>query len=134
MMQSSGGVSLSLKTYLFIFWKFFSYNCWYFDMAFLICVREYSVVILRASFSVIFALLAKPSLYILCGRGWVGGGWQDIVSMINDFLDNGVVSPVGVVFRDVYYFPNKVIGGEVFFPLFLKIFWKIATMFSDYVW
>ena len=54
--------------------------------------------------------------------------------VVNDFLDNGVVSPVGVVFRDIYCFPNKVIGGEMYFPLFLEFFWKIASMFGDFVW
>ena len=66
------------------------------------------------------------------GVGW--GGWYDAMCVINDFLDDGVVSPLGVVFLDIYCFPNiKVIGGEMSFPLFLEFFWEIASMFCDSV-
>ena len=36
--QSSEGLSLFLKTLRLIFLGFLSYNCWYLDMVFLICV------------------------------------------------------------------------------------------------
>ena len=71
--QSSGGASVILKTFLFSFLGFFSYNCRYFDMVFLICFNKYCVVIFRASFLDIFALLAKSSIHMLCGRGCIGG-------------------------------------------------------------
>ena len=53
--QSSGGVSLFLKTLLLIFFGFFSYSCLYLDMVFLTHSWVYFVVILRAC---IFAVLA----------------------------------------------------------------------------
>lgn len=62
------------------------------------------------------------------------GGWYDTVCVVSDSSDDGVVSPVGIVFRDVYYFLNKVICGEMFFPLFLEFFREIASLFGDSVW
>ena len=56
---------------------------------------------------------------------WEGMYWRGlevIVGVISEFLDDGVVSPIGVVFRNVYCFPNKMVGGEVSFPLFLEFF------------
>ena len=67
--------------------------------------------------------------------GW--GGWEDTVCMVSDFLYDGVVSPVGFVFRDVYCFLDKVIGSEVFFPLSLQFFGEIASLLailSDWYW
>lgn len=55
------------------------------------------------------------------------------MGVVSSFLDDGVISPIGVIFRDVYCFPNKMIGGEEFFPLFFKFFWKIAFLFGDFV-
>jgi hypothetical protein len=55
------------------------------------------------------------------------------VGVVSNFLDDGVISLIWVIFRDVYCFPNTMIGGEVFFPLFLKFFWKITSLFGDYV-
>ena len=48
--QSNGGVSVFLKTFLFMVFGLLSYSCWYLDIAFLICLVVYSVVILRALF------------------------------------------------------------------------------------
>ena len=73
MMQSSGGDSFSLKIFLLIFLGLLSYSCWNLDMVFFICFSEYSVVIFRASFLAIFALLARSSIHVLCGRGCIGG-------------------------------------------------------------
>ena len=47
--QSSGKMSLFLKTFLLIFWKLLLYSCWYFDIALLVYLIEYVVVILQAS-------------------------------------------------------------------------------------
>ena len=43
-MQSSGGVSRFLNTFLFIFLELISYNCLYLDMVFLIHSLVYLVV------------------------------------------------------------------------------------------
>lgn len=53
--------------------------------------------------------------------------------MVSDFLYDGVVSPVGFVFRDVYCFLDKVIGSEVFFPLSSQFLGEIASLFGDFV-
>ena len=72
MRQSSGGVSLFLKIFLFIFLGLLSYSCWYFDIVFFICFSEYSVVIFRASFLAFFAFwLSFLSMYCV-GEGGLG--------------------------------------------------------------
>ena len=55
-MQSSGGVSKILKTFLFIFFGLISYNCLYLEMDFLIHSFVYLVVIILAF---VFAILAN---------------------------------------------------------------------------
>ena len=55
-MQSSGGVSKFLKTFLFIFLGLISYSCLYLEMAFLIHSFVYLVVIFLAC---VFAILAN---------------------------------------------------------------------------
>ena len=55
MRQSNGGVSLFLKIFLLIFLGLLSYNCWNFDMVFLICIMVYTVVIFWASVLAVFA-------------------------------------------------------------------------------
>ena len=47
-MQSIGGDFWFLNTFLLNFWGFFSYDCLYLDMAFLIQSWVYFVVILQA--------------------------------------------------------------------------------------
>ena len=46
-------------------------------------------------------------------------------------LYDRVVFPVWVIFCNVYYFPCEMIGGEVFFPLFLEFLRKIASLFGE---
>ena len=58
-MQSSGGVSKFLNTFLLIFIGFFSYSCLYLDIAFLIHSFVYLVVIFWASLLVVLASVAK---------------------------------------------------------------------------
>ena len=55
-MQSSGGVSKILKTFLFIFFGLISYSCLYLEMDFLIHSFGYLVVIFLAF---VFAILAN---------------------------------------------------------------------------
>ena len=54
--QSSGGVSRFLKTFLFIYFGLISYSCLYLEMAFLIHSLVYLVVIFLAC---VFAALAN---------------------------------------------------------------------------
>ena len=44
------------------------------------------------------------------------------MGVVSDFLDDGVVSPVGIIFNDVYCFPDKVIGARCFFHCFWSFF------------
>ena len=55
-MQSSGGVSKFLKTFLFIFFGLISYSCLYLEMTFLIHSFVYLVVIFL---TFVFAILAN---------------------------------------------------------------------------
>ena len=74
LIQSSGGTSWFLKTFLLIFFGFFSYSCLYLDMAFLMHSWVYFVVILRAC---LFAFLAICAMVVIhsCWLGsWFGGG------------------------------------------------------------
>jgi hypothetical protein len=74
-MQSNGGVSWFLKTFLFIFLGLFSYSCLYFVIAFLMHSCVYFVVILRAC---LFAFLPSSAKVLIhsCGfdSGLGGGG------------------------------------------------------------
>ena len=54
-MQSNGGVSWFLKSFLLIFFGFFSYNCLYLDIAFWTHSWVYFVLIFRAC---VFTVLA----------------------------------------------------------------------------
>ena len=56
------------------------------------------------------------------------------MDVVSNFLDDGVVAPFRIIFCDIYCFPDKMISGEVFFPLFLKFFWNIASLFGNYAW
>ena len=109
MMQSSGGSLISLKIFLLIFLGILSYSCWYLDMAFLICFNEYSVVIFWASFLAIFALLARSSIHILCGRGCIGGvgrvlcTWLSICWMMGWSCQFGLFFVMYIIFRVRWY-------------------------------
>ena len=58
MIQSRGGVSWLLKTFFCIRFGFFSYNCLYLDMDFLIQSWVNFVVIARAWVLAVFAIAA----------------------------------------------------------------------------
>jgi hypothetical protein len=62
------------ENFVVYFLGLLSYNCWYFDMVFLIYFSEYYVVIFRASFLVVFAFMAKSNIHVSCGRVCSGGG------------------------------------------------------------
>ena len=57
LMQSSGGVSKFLNTFLLTFFRLFSYSCLYLDIAFLIHSFLYLVVIFWASLLVFWQVL-----------------------------------------------------------------------------
>ena len=61
-MQSSGGVSKFLKTFLFIFFGLISYNCLYLEMDFLIHSFVYLVVIFLAFVFAIWFFLSNHFL------------------------------------------------------------------------
>ena len=60
--QSSGGVSRFLKTFLFIFFGLISYNCLYLEMDLLIHSLVYLVVIFLAC---VFAALASIASFFI---------------------------------------------------------------------
>ena len=70
LMQSNGVVSWFLKTLLFIFLGFFSYNCLYFAMVFLTHSWVYLVVIFRAC---LFAVLASSANVLIHSCGSISG-------------------------------------------------------------
>ena len=72
--QSSGGISRFLKTFLFIFFGLISYCCLYLEMAFLIHYFVYLVVIFLAC--VYFALASVASSFIqsFFSKSSSGGG------------------------------------------------------------
>ena len=67
-MQSNGGVSWFLKTFLLIFFGLFSYDCLYLDISFLIHSWVYFVVIFRACMFAVLAILAIVFIHSL----WLG--------------------------------------------------------------
>ena len=72
-MQSNGGVSWFLKTLLLIFFKLFSYNCMYLDIAFLTYFWVYFVVILRACIFAVLAIWANIFIHSCWLGSWFGG-------------------------------------------------------------
>ena len=40
------------------------------------------------------------------------------MDVVLDFLNDGVPSPIWVIFNDIYTFPYEVVSCEVFFPFF----------------
>ena len=72
-MQSSGGVSNFLKTFLFIFFRLISYNCLYLDMAFLMHSFVYLVVIFFACIFVVLANIASSFIQSFFSKSSFGG-------------------------------------------------------------
>ena len=64
-MQSNGGVSRFLNTFLFILLELVSYNCLYLDMAFLIHSLVYLVVNFLACMFAILANVANSFIHSL---------------------------------------------------------------------
>ena len=73
-MQSSGGVSRFLKTFLFIFFGLISYSCLYLEMAFLIHSFVYLVVIFLACVFAILANVASSFIQSFFSKLSFGGG------------------------------------------------------------
>ena len=73
-MQSSGGVSRFLKTFLFIFFGLLSYNCLYLEMAFLIHSFVYLMVIFLAFVFAILANIASSFIHSFFSKSLFGGG------------------------------------------------------------
>ena len=74
-MQSNGGVSRFLNTFLFIFLGLISYNFLYLDMAFLIHSLVYLVVIFLACRFAILANVANSFIHsFFCKSSFDGGG------------------------------------------------------------
>ena len=73
-MQSNGGVSKFLKTFLFIFFGLISYSCLYLEMAFLMHSFVYLVVIFLACLFVVLANVASSCIQSFFSRSSFGGG------------------------------------------------------------
>ena len=73
-MQSSGGVSKFLKTFLFIYFGLVSYNCLYFDMAFLMHSFVYLVVIFLACVFTVLASVTSSFIQSFFSKRSFGGG------------------------------------------------------------
>ena len=74
LMQSSGGVSRFLNTFLFIFFGLVSYSFLYLDMAFLMHSLVYLVVIFLACRFDVLAIVAIYLIHVLIRKPSVGGG------------------------------------------------------------
>ena len=72
--QSSGGVSRFLKTFLFIFFGLISYSCLYLEMAFLIHSFVYLVVIFLAYVLAALASIASSFIQSFLSKSSSGGG------------------------------------------------------------
>ena len=74
-MQSNGGVSRFLNTFLFILLGLVSYNCLYLNMAFLIHSLVYLVVIFLACMFAVLANVANSFIHsFFCKSSFGGGG------------------------------------------------------------
>ena len=73
-MQSNGGVSRFLNTFLFIFLGLVSYNCLYLNMAFLIHSLMYLVVIFLACMFAVLANVANSFIHSFFCKSSYGGG------------------------------------------------------------
>ena len=71
--QSNGGVSRFLNTFLFIFLELISYSCLYLDMAFLIHSFVYLVVIFLACVSPILVNVASSFIHSSLSKSSSGG-------------------------------------------------------------
>ena len=72
--QSNGGVSRSLKTFLFIFFRLISYSCLYLEKAFLIHFLVYLVVIFLACIFAALASVASSFIQSFFSESSSGGG------------------------------------------------------------
>ena len=73
-MQSNGGVSTFLKTFLFIFFGLILYSFLYLEMAFLMHSFVYLVVIFLACLFAILANVASSFIQSIFSRSSFGGG------------------------------------------------------------
>ena len=73
-MQSRGGDSWLLKTFLCIRLGLLSYSCLYLDMAFLTQSWVYFVVIVRARVLAVFAIVAIVMNHSCCRFSWFESG------------------------------------------------------------
>ena len=73
-MQSSGGVSRFLKTFLFIFFGLVPYSCLYLEMDFLIHSFVYLVAIFLAFVFAILANVASSIIHSFFSKSSFGGG------------------------------------------------------------
>ena len=73
-MQSNGGVSTFLRTFLFIFFGLISYICLYLEMAFLMHSFVCSVVIFLACLFAVLASVASSFIQSFFSRSLFGGG------------------------------------------------------------
>lgn len=73
-MQSSGGVSRFLTTFLFILFGLVSYSFRYLDMAFLMHYLEYLVVMFMACKFIVLAIIAISLIHIFIKDSSIGGG------------------------------------------------------------
>ena len=85
--QSNGGISKFLNTFLFIFLGLMSYNSLYLDMDFLMHSLVYLVVILFACVFVILANVASSLIHSFFSKSSCGGGGMLIwVWLFNSFI------------------------------------------------
>ena len=86
-MQSNGGVSRFLNTFLFILLGLVSYNCLYLNMAFLIHSLVYLVVIFLACMFAVLANVANSFIHsFLCKSSFGGGGMLIWLWLFNSFI------------------------------------------------
>ena len=86
-MQSSGGVSKFLNTFMLTIFGLFSHSCLYLDIAFLIHSFVYLVVIFWASLLVVLARITKFLIHsFLCTSSFGGGGILMCVWLFSSFI------------------------------------------------
>ena len=86
-----------------------SYNCLYFEMAFLMHSLLYLVVILRASLFAVRAMVAILDIHSSTNVSLWGELGDGCMSMRCYVVYNGVVSPICVGFCYTYCFANKMV-------------------------
>ena len=86
-MQSNGGVSRFLNTFLFIYSGLISYNCLYLDMAFLIHSLVYLMVIFLACMFAVLANVANSFIHsFFCKSSFGGRGMLIWVWLFNSCI------------------------------------------------